>query len=243
MNEDWLVGCDFSGQVIDANNPNINPATGQPYSELFVPVLSDPSDPNSTPIYGGVTDPVTGITTGGTTVPYFPFACPPTYTSTIDCTDRCGDGIYDGILTFGDFGRSRTTKAYPTGVNGYTPRNPEIGFDYAERMPYEQCDTGKYYAPLADGSEKFKLGYNPEGIGDPTGTHGCNHLCQIEPGWECTVFFYKMLRRSAFKTYTNPARDPLLDFQEGVGVEEPLFRSECWETAPGNDPQTSQPYD
>jgi hypothetical protein len=70
-------------------------------------------------------------------------------------------------------------------------------------MPVEECDTGRW------NNDPTSLGYNPEGIGDPTGTHGCTSMCTIEPGWTCTHFFYKMLRRTA-------------------AVEEPLFRSECW---------------
>jgi hypothetical protein len=109
----------------------------------------------------------------------------------------------DGYINFFDGGRSRKTKPYPTGVNGYTPQNTAIGFDYAERMPVEECDPGTY------NGDSTSLGYNPNGIGDPTGTHGCTNMCKIEPGWTCTHFFYKMLRRAA-------------------AVEEPLFRSECW---------------
>jgi hypothetical protein len=131
------------------------------------------------------------------------FTCPPEWVSNIACTDRCGDGIMDGYINFFDGGRSRATKPYPTGVNGYTPQNSAIGFDYAERMPVEECDPGTY------NGDPTSLGYNPNGIGDPTGTHGCTNMCKIEPGWTCTHFFYKMLRRAA-------------------AVEEPLFRSECW---------------
>ena len=221
LNDDWLVGCDWTGQIIDENNTNLNPVTGQPYSALF--------EPNPDGTYGGTYNPTTGISSGGTAVPFTVFKCPPVYTSTIDCSDRCGDGIYDGLLTFADFGRQRTTKPYPTGVNGYTPRNPEIGFDYAERMPVETCDTGTFYAedplnpdPLA---HKKKLGYNPEGWGDPTGLHGCDEMCQVMPGWTCTHFFYKMLRRGAYRLYD----DATPDYQLGVGVEEPLFRSECYQ--------------
>ena len=49
------------------------------------------------------------------------YKCPPEYTKSIDCTDRCGDGIYDGLINFNEAGRNRSTKPYPTGVNGYTP--------------------------------------------------------------------------------------------------------------------------
>ena len=76
-------------------------------------------------------------TDGGTT-----FKCPTTFTTPTACTDRCGDGIYDGLIEWGDFGRNRSTKPYPTGINGYTKRNILFGFDYAMRMPIEECDTG-----------------------------------------------------------------------------------------------------
>lgn len=49
------------------------------------------------------------------------FKCPTTYTGKIACTDRCGDGIYDGLLNFYDGPNKRLTTLYPTGVNGYTP--------------------------------------------------------------------------------------------------------------------------
>jgi hypothetical protein len=160
-----------------------------------------------------------------------PFKCPATYSSMVDCTDRCGDGIYDGLIYFGNFGRNRSTKPYPTGVNGYTPQNPAMGFDYADRMPVETCDIGTYYPA----GQEDRLGYNPEGIGDPTGSHGCSNMCQVEAGWTCTVFFYKMLRRDYTPTtWTAPNSPPSgtnaqTDWYRGV--EEPLFRSECWKTA------------
>jgi hypothetical protein len=96
-NTNWLVGCDYTGTVIDPTNTNLNPATGAPYAALFT------ANPDGT--YGGTYNAATGTSSGGTTVPYTPFKCPPTYTSIVDCSDRCGDGIYDGLVYFGDFGR------------------------------------------------------------------------------------------------------------------------------------------
>ena len=87
-------------------------------------------------------------------------------------------------------------------MSGYTPQNTNMDFNYADRMPFETCDMGQ-------STDATGTGYNKNGNG--TG-HGCSDFCQIETGWECNHYFYKMLRRKA-------------------EVEEPLFRSECWETA------------
>lgn len=96
-----------------------------------------PSNPATATVTGGASLSSLSYNSGGTT-----FKCPTEWTGVGTCTDRCGDGIYDGLIPWGDFGRFRSTKPYPTGINGYTPRNKLFGFDYAMRMPIEECDTG-----------------------------------------------------------------------------------------------------
>ena len=76
------------------------------------------------------------------------------------CTDRCGDGIYDGI--YAEIGRSAT---YPTCVTQLISFYPTSDFtcfigsttDYSSRISTEQCDTHH----VMDGD------YD----------HGCDRLC------------------------------------------------------------------
>lgn len=61
-------------------------------------------------------------------------------------------------------------------------------------------------------------------------THGCDRMCKIVPGWECSIFFYKMLRREAWDYQGNSLPEDMQGLSAiGLGIEEPLFRSECWQ--------------
>lgn len=72
-------------------------------------------------------------------------------------------------------------------------------------------------------------------------THGCDRMCKIVPGWECSIFFYKMLRREAWDYQGLTVPDNISGLSaKGLGIEEPLFRSECWQKTDGtNDPLPS----
>lgn len=96
------------------------------------------------------------------------FKCPAAATTAANddwalntCTDRCGDGLYDGIYTEinrnTDYPTGEVSAAnyadYPAGFSAY------IGLDYSARILPEQCDT------------KFVM--------DGDYDHGCTELCQI----------------------------------------------------------------
>lgn len=117
------------------------------------------------------------------------------------CTDRCGDGLYDGPIPDTGVGR---TGDYPTTRKAEWSQYPISTYpdyddtgDYSGRMLSEQCDTIETQA------------------GDYT--HGCDRLCQRSTdtttnlgvtvqAWVCTHYF--------------------LDLAANL-LEHPLFRSHC----------------
>ena len=100
------------------------------------------------------------------------------------CTDRCGDGIYDGVYT--DVGRNSD---YPTDITNAWPDYDTGTFttyitsgDYSSRLLPEQCDT----------EEVMNGDYD----------HGCTELCQIstetldngvDPEWVCTHYYLDLI--------------------------------------------------
>lgn len=94
-------------------------------------------------------------------------------------TDRCGDGIMDGPITYTNAtdGVTMTLRAgdYPTPDKDWSRTTRITGYtrywdnEYSQRMLSEQCDNG----------------------GDTD--HGCDRLCQIVPGWECFHYYHHIV--------------------------------------------------
>lgn len=98
-------------------------------------------------------------------------------------TDRCGDGIMDGVISY-----TNTTAAKTMNLQGVRDTNT-----------YDQdgnCCFGSYsitgYVPYWDTEYKDRiLDEECDNGGDED--HGCDRLCRIVSGWECFNYYHHLL--------------------------------------------------